>query len=67
VGGVGPVTCQRFLCKFVSVFWWVELDPFSQECNEVSGSEFCGVFGFGMTLGSLSFNAQVCVPDLLEN
>jgi len=44
-----------------------ELDPFSQECNEVSGSEFCGVFGFGMTLGSLSFNAQVCVPDLLEN
>ena len=24
----------------VSVFWWVELDFFSLECNEVSSSEF---------------------------
>jgi len=23
-----------------SVFWWVELDLFSLECNEVSNSEF---------------------------
>ena len=26
--------------KFVSVFWWVELDLFSLKCNEVSSSEF---------------------------
>ena len=27
--------------------WWVELDLFSLECNEVSSSEFWGVYGFG--------------------
>ena len=26
--------------KLVSVFWWVELDFFSLECNEVSINEF---------------------------
>ena len=45
----------------------MELDLFSLECNEVSSSEFWGVYGFGMALGSLSFNAHVCVPALLEN
>ena len=49
------------------MFWWMELDFFSLECNEFSSSEFWGVYGFGMTLGSLSFNVQVCVPVLLEN
>ena len=49
------------------MFWWVELDFFSLECNEVSGSEFWGVYGFDMDLISLSFNAQGWVPDLLEN
>ena len=29
--------------------------------------EFWGVCGFGMALDSLSFNAQGCVPALLEN
>ena len=29
-----------WLEKLVSVFWWVELDFFSLECNEVSSSEF---------------------------
>ena len=43
--------------ELVSVFWWVELDVFSLECNEVSSSEFWGVYGFGMALGSLYFNA----------
>ena len=28
------------------MFWWVELDLFSLECNEVSSSEFWGVYGF---------------------
>ena len=56
-----------WLGKFVSVFWWVELDLFSLEYNEVSNSEFWGVCGFGMTLGSLYFNVQGCVPALLEN
>ena len=45
----------------------MELDLFSLECNEVSSSEFWGVFGFGMVLGNLTFNVQCCVPVLLEN
>ena len=49
------------------MFWWVELDLFSLECNKVSSIEFWGVHGFGMALVSLSFNAQGCVPALLEN
>ena len=49
------------------MFWWVELDLFSLECSEESNSEFWGVYGFGMALGSLSLNAQYCVPDLLKN
>ena len=36
-----------WLGKFVLEFWWVELDLFSLECNEVSSSEFWGVYGFG--------------------
>ena len=32
------------------------------KCNEVSSSEFQGVCGFGVTLGSLYFNAQDYVP-----
>ena len=53
--------------ELVSVFWWMELDFFSLECNEFSSSEFWGVYGFGMTLGSPSFNVQDCVPVVLEN
>ena len=69
VGGVGLVACQDFLVRgeLVSVFWWVELDLFSLKCNEVSSIEFWGVYGFGMALGHLNFNAQGCVPALLEN
>ena len=29
-----------WLGKLALVFWWVELDIFSLECNEVSSSEF---------------------------
>ena len=47
------------------MFWCVELDLFSLECNEVSSVIF-GV-SMGLTLGSLYFNAQGCVPALLEN
>ena len=56
-----------WLGELASVFWWVELDLFSLECSEVSSSEFWGVSGFDMALGSLYFNAQGCVPVLLEN
>ena len=56
-----------WLGKLASVFSWVELDLFSLKCNEGSSSEFWGVYGFGMALGSLYFNAQGCVPVLLEN
>ena len=56
-----------WLGKLVSVFCWVELDLFSLECSEVCNSEFWGVCGFDVTLGSLYFNAQGYVPELLEN
>ena len=56
-----------WLGKLVSVFWWVELDLFSLKCNEVSSSEFWGVYGFGVTFGCLYFCAQGYVPALLEN
>ena len=42
-----------WLGKLAWVFWWVELDLFSLEFNEVSSSEFCGVYGFGVTFGHL--------------
>ena len=60
---------SRFSClgKLASDFWWVELDFFSLECNEVSSSEFCDVYAFGVALGSLYIKAQVYVPVLLDN
>ena len=56
-----------WLGKLVSVFWWVELDFFSLECNEVSSNELWDVNGFAVTLGSLYIEAQGYVPVLLEN
>ena len=50
-----------------SVFWWVELDFFSLECNEVSSNKLWDVSGFGVTLGSLYIEAQGYVPVLLQN
>ena len=38
VGGIVSVACQSFLVKLVSEFWWLELDFFSLECNEVFGN-----------------------------
>ena len=41
MGEVGWLSCQvSWLGKLVSVFWWVEVDLFSLERNEVSSSEF---------------------------
>ena len=51
----------------MSVFWWVELDFFSLECNEVSSSEFWDVCGLGMTLTSWYIEAWGYVPVLLMN
>ena len=56
-----------WLGKLVLMFWRLELDLFSLECNEVSSSEFWGVYGFGVTLGCLYFNVHGYVPALLEN
>ena len=56
-----------WLGKLVSVFWWVGLDLFSLEYNEVSSSEFSDVYGFDVTLGILYIEAQGYVPALLEN
>ena len=68
VAGVGLLACQGFLDgRLALVFWWVELNLSSLECNEVSSSEFLGVYGFGVTFGCLYFNAQGYIPALLEN
>ena len=56
-----------WLGKLLSVFWWVELDLFSLECNEVSGNELGDVNGLRVTLGSLYIEAQGYVPVFLEN
>ena len=40
VGLDGSLVKVSWLGKLASVFWWVELDFFSLECNEVSSSEF---------------------------
>ena len=56
-----------WLGKLASVFWWVELDFFSLECNEVSSNELRDVNGFGVTLGSLYIGAKGYVPVLLKN
>ena len=41
VGGVGRMACQdSWIARLALVFWWVELDLFSLECNAVSSSEF---------------------------
>ena len=39
VGLYGWLVKVSWLGKLVSVFWWVELDFFSLECNEVSSDE----------------------------
>ena len=50
-----------WMWELVSVLCWVELNLFSLECHEISSSEFWGVYGFDMALGSLSFYVQDCV------
>jgi len=56
-----------WLGKLVSVFWWVELDFFSLECNEVSSNELWDVNGLGVTFSSVQFSlvAQSC-PTLCD-
>ena len=39
VGLYGWLVKVSWLGKLVSVFWWVELDFFSLECNEVPSNE----------------------------
>ena len=69
MGWVGLKPFQGFLvggaCVCVMVCGTVSF--LSLECNEVSSSEFWGVYWFSMALGSLSFNVQGCVPVWLEN
>ena len=67
VGFDGWVFKVSWLGKLVLVFWWVELDFFSLECNEVSSNVLGDVSGFGVTLDCLYIEAQGCVPVLLEN
>ena len=67
--GVGLVACQGFLVRGACIYVMVGEagSVLSLKSNEVSTSKFWGVCGFGMTLGTLYFNVQGCVPTLLEN
>ena len=52
MGGVGWgwLVKVSWLGELVSVFWWVKLDLFSLECNEVSSTFIGGLWvwhGFG--------------------
>ena len=67
VGLDGWLVNVFWLGNLVSVFWWVELDFFSLECNEVSNDEFWNVSGFGVTLDSLYIETEGYIPVLLEN
>ena len=68
MGGVGLVACQGFLvrgaCSCVLVG---RAGSLLSEVQRSASSEFWGVYGFCIALGSLSFNAQGYVPVLLEN
>ena len=67
VGLDGWLVKASWFGKFVLVFWWVELDFFFLECNEISSNKFSDVNGFGVTLVSLYIEAQGYVPVLSEN
>ena len=68
MGGVGQVACQGFLVREACICLLVGgAGSLLLECDEVSSSEFWGVYGFVVTLGSLYSNDQYCVPALLEN
>ena len=68
MGGIGPAAYQSFLVGDTCVcVLCMELDLFSLECNEVSNSEFWGIYGFGLALGCPSFKVQVYVSVLLDN
>ena len=56
MGGVGQVACQGFLVRGACVCVLVSgTGSLPLKCNELSSSEFWGVYGFGMALDSLSF------------
>ena len=66
VGLDGWLVKVSWLGKLVSVFWWVELDFFFLECNEISSNKFSDVNGFGVTLVSLYIEAQSYVAGEFE-
>ena len=49
-----------WLGKLVLVFWWVELDFFSLECNEVPGNELGDANGFGVTWAACTLKLRAC-------
>ena len=67
VGLDGWFVKVSWLGKLVSIFWLVEMDFFSLECNEVSSNELSDVNELDATLGSQYIEARGYVPVLLEN
>ena len=63
--GWTSLACQGFLVREAYINVLVGgARSLSLGCNEVSSSEFWGVFGFGVTFGRLYFNAQDYVSAL---
>ena len=68
MGGVGRMASQGLLVREACIGVLVGgVGSLLSGVNEVSISEFWGIYGLDVTLGSLYFNAQGCVPALLEN
>ena len=69
MGGVEAVSCEGFmlgwgdLCLCSGGQSWI----FSLKGSAMPSSVFWAVYGFGITLGSLSANVQDCVPVLLKD
>ena len=66
MGGLGPVACQGFLVGGTSVCVLVGgAGSLLSRGQEVSSSDFQGVYGFVVALGSMLFNIQDCILILL--
>ena len=62
------MACQGFLVREACISVLVSgAGSLLLECNEVSSSEFRGVYGFDVTFGHLYFCAWGYVPALIEN
>ena len=56
-----------WLGELVLVFWWMEVNLVFPKVSAKFSCMLWAVYGFGVTLVSLSANVQGCTPVLLED